>query len=258
MERMEIMKIAGEASSRAEEHLSEEVPLTIEVNGIEAATLLCSPDHLDDLATGFLFTSGLIAGLDELKSLVIDPVRFSASATIGRDLDEFVFKRVYTSGCGKGVIFHNPMDVMGRTPLEDGFSMEARDISALMKEFVRGSEEHASTRGVHSAALADTKHILIFRDDIGRHNALDKVIGQALSRGLDFSRTILLTTGRISSEILSKVLRCRIPLIAALGSPTNQAVKLARVANLAVAGHVRGVKMDVYSGESRLIAGQGQ
>ena len=87
--------------------------------------------------------------------------------------------------------------------------------------------------------------ILIFRDDIGRHNALDKVIGEALEPGPGFFRDDMLTTGRISSEILSKVLRCRIPVIAALGSPTNQAVKLARVAHLTLVGHVRGSKMDV-------------
>ena len=75
-----------------------------------------------------------------------------------------------------------------------------------MKEFIKGSPEHTKTRGVHSGALATREHILIFRDDIGRHNALDKVIGEALPQGLDFTETIMLTTGRISSEILSKVL----------------------------------------------------
>jgi FdhD protein len=107
---------------------------------------------------------------------------------------------------------------------------------------------------VHSGALASGGRILIFRDDIGRHNALDKVIGEALSQGLDLSDTVMLTTGRISSEILSKVLRCRIPVIAALGSPTNQAIKLARVANLTLVGHVRGSRMDMYSGEGRLLS----
>jgi len=254
METMDIIKIQDDSFHRIAEGVSEEIPLTLEINGHELATLLCSPDHLDNLVTGFLFTSGLIKDFPSLKSLIIDTERFNAAALIEGDESEFVFKRVYTSGCGKGVIFHNPMDVIHKTRLKDGFVANTTEITRLMKEFIKGSPEHAQTRGVHSGALASQGRILIFRDDIGRHNALDKVIGEALSQGLDLSETVMLTTGRISSEILSKVLRCRIPVIAALGSPTNQAIKLARVVNLTLVGHVRGSKMDVYSGEERLLS----
>jgi FdhD protein len=257
METMDIIKIQDDSFNRIAEGVSEEVPLTLEVNGHELATLLCSPDHLDNLVTGFLFTSGLIKDFPSLKSLIIDTERFNAAARIEGDESEFVFKRVYTSGCGKGVIFHNPMDVINKTRLDEGFVIRPSEIAGLMKEFIKGSPEHAQTRGVHSGALASRERILIFRDDIGRHNALDKVIGEALSKGLDFSEMVMLTTGRISSEILSKVLRCRVPVIAALGSPTNQAIKLARVANLTLVSHVRGSRMDVYSGETRLIPGKG-
>ena len=257
METMDIIKIQDDSVHRIAEGISEEIPLTVELNGQELATLLCSPGHLDNLVTGFLFTSGLIKDFLSLKSLTIDTERFNAAARIEGDESEFVFKRVYTSGCGKGVIFHNPMDVMHKARLDDGFVMRSSELAGLMKEFIKGSPEHSQTRGVHSGALASRERILIFRDDIGRHNALDKVIGEALSQGLDFSETIMLTTGRISSEILSKVLRCRIPVIAALGSPTNQGVKLARVANLTLVSHVRGSRMDVYSGETRLIPGKG-
>jgi FdhD protein len=254
MEGIEILKFQDDSSRRVLEDISEEVPLTIEVNGDELATLLCSPDHLENLVTGFLFTSGVISDSRALKSLVIDTERFNARAEIEDDGSEFVFKRVYTSGCGKGVIFHNPMDVIHKTRLEEGFVLRAAEISWLMKEFIKGSPEHTKTRGVHSGALASRGRILIFRDDIGRHNALDKVIGEALTKGLDFAETIMFTTGRISSEILSKALRCRIPVLAALGSPTNQAVKLARVVNLTLVGQVKGSRMDVYSGEARLLS----
>jgi FdhD protein len=253
MEGTLILKIQGDTWERTTESISEEIPLTIEVNGEELATLLCSPDHPRNLITGFLFTSGLIPDYPSLKSIIIDPERFKASVQIEGDETDFVFKRVYTSGCGKGVIFHNPIDVIHKTRLEDGYTLCASELSALMKEFITSSPEHTQTRGVHSGALATRERILVFRDDIGRHNALDKVIGEALSQGIDLSDKVMLTTGRISSEILSKVLRCRIPVIAALGSPTNQAVKLARVANLTLVGHIRGSRMDIYSGEARLV-----
>jgi FdhD protein len=257
METMDIIKIQDDSFHRIAEGVSEEIPLTVEINGHELATLLCSPDHLANLVTGFLFTSGLIKDFPSLRSMIIDTERFNAATRIEGDESEFVFKRVYTSGCGKGVIFHNPMDVMHKTRLDDGFVMRPSEIASLMREFIKGSPEHTQTRGVHSGALASRGRILIFRDDIGRHNALDKVIGEALNQGLALSETVMLTTGRISSEILSKVLRCRIPVIAALGSPTNQAIKLARVANLTLVGHVRGSRMDVYSGEERLLSNKG-
>jgi len=253
MDPIEILKIQGESSARVVEKVSEEIPLTIELNGKELATLLCSPDHLENLVTGFLYTTGLINDYRSLKSLIIDMERFNASVRIDGNESDFVFKRVYTSGCGKGVIFHNPIDVINKAKLEDTFALNSDDLSNLMKEFITGSPEHSQTRGVHSGALAIRERILIFRDDIGRHNALDKVIGEALAQELDFTDKVVLTTGRISSEILSKVLRCRIPIIAALGSPTNQAVKLARVAGFTLIGHVRGARMDVYSGEERLL-----
>ena len=168
--------------------------------------------------------------------------------------EAMVFKRIYTSGCGKGVIFHNPMDLIQRQRLENDMQVNSTDILALMKSFQRQSEEHQSTRGVHSGALAVPGEILIFRDDIGRHNAIDKVIGESLYQGIGFSEKILLTSGRISSEILSKALRCRMPLIVAVGAPTNQAVKLAREVHLTLVGLVKGNRMIVYSGEDRSVA----
>ncbi len=106
---------------------------------------------------------------------------------------------------------------------------------------------------MHSAALADTENILIFRDDIGRHNAFDKVVGAALLSGISLEDKALFSSGRISSEIFSKALRCRIPVLVAAGAPTNQAVKLARQVNMALAGRTRGNRTIIYSAEERII-----
>jgi FdhD protein len=254
MESFDIIAIKDGVRANEPVLVSEEVPMTITVNGRELATLLCSPNDLDNLVTGFLYTSGLLQDISSLKSLIIDQDRWNALSDIdGEGLgEELVFKRIYTSGCGKGVIFHNPIDLLHRARLTDAFRVKGTSIAALMKAFQKGSKEHQHTRGVHSAALASPEDILIFRDDIGRHNALDKVIGEALYRQIGFPDKILFTSGRISSEILSKVLRCRMPVIAAVGAPTNQAVKLAREANLTLVGQVRGGRMHVYSGEQRI------
>ncbi len=112
-------------------------------------------------------------------------------------------------------------------------------IREFMKIFQKQSPKHQLTHGIHSAALASRDKILIFRNDIGRYNAIDKVIGKALYTNVGFTDKILLTSGRISSEILSKALRCRMPVLAAIGAPTNQAVQLARQVELTIVGLVR-------------------
>jgi FdhD protein len=237
------------------EWITEEEPLTIEVNGRELATLLCSPSDLKSLVAGFLFTSGFIEEASQITSLVIDKERWKAYVEASVTFPpEMLFKRIYTSGCGKGIIFHSPLDMMQRTHLSDGFTVEAEKISAIMKEFLTSSMEYRQTGGVHSCAIAD-KTGMIMKDDIGRHNALDKVIGEQMLKKADFSDKLVLTSGRISSEIISKVLRCKAPVMVSAGAPTNQAVKIAREANLTLVGFARGRRMNIYSGAGRIIAG---
>ena len=255
MENLQVTIIDHGEKKSARMPVSEEVPLTIEVNGRELATLLCSPEHLKNLVTGFLFTNGLIQNLSQQKALTIDTERWKAGVKIEGDgfADDLIFKRIYTSGCGKGVIFHNPLDLINRVKIVSDFNVKNEFIREFMKIFQRQSQEHQLTHGIHSAALASRDKILISRDDIGRHNAIDKVIGEALYANIGFTDKILLTSGRISSEILSKALRCRMPVLAAIGAPTNQAVKLAKQVGLTIAGLVRGPKMIVYSGEERIL-----
>jgi FdhD protein len=253
MERFEVVAIRQDVREKQDSWITEEVPLTIEVNGKELVTLLASPRDLQDLVVGFLFTSGLINSRDMVESLVIDEERWRANVLVAQGIpEEMVFKRIYTSGCGKGIIFHNPFDLMQRAKIPPGFRIPAGRITEIMRTFLKGSEEYRETGGVHSSALADGEKILSFREDIGRHNALDKVIGDALSRGMDFGDKVMFTSGRISSEIMSKILRCRVPVFVARGAPTNQAVKMAREINLTMIGFARGIRMSVYSGAERL------
>ena len=255
MEEFDAVVFTEEKTEKKTELLSEEVPLTLEVNGRELATLLCSPTDLEDFVTGFLYTAGILTEPASLKNLVLDRDRWKANITLD-DVglsEDMLNRRVYTSGCGRGVIYHNPLDLLNRGRVPFGFTVSPAAVSSLMKEFLTHSAEHRQTRGVHSCALADGKDIVIFRDDIGRHNALDKVIGGALRKNLGFSETLLLSSGRISSEIISKTMRPRIPVVASAGAPTNQAVKLAGANNLTLIGFARGRRMTVFCGEERVI-----
>jgi FdhD protein len=255
MEKFEITVVTREGRARREVGVTQEVPLTMELNGKEVATLLCSPSDLKNLTIGFLYTSGVITDLSVIESMIVDEERWKVSIGIKPEAipGEFVFKRVYTSGCGKGIIFHSPLDLLQRGRIDSDFVVEGGTIMELMKTFLNNSPEHKATRGVHSAALAAGGEMLIFRDDLGRHNAVDKVIGEAMSRGMSFEDKWMLTSGRTSSEITSKMLRCRIPLVVSSGAPTDQAVRIARGAGLGLVSLAKGGGINVFSGEDRVL-----
>jgi len=243
-------KGAREKTSRG---VSEEISLIIEVNGNELVASLASPGDLENLVYGFLYNSGFIGKPSDVKSLIIDRDRWKAAAKLAAEglTSDVPFKRIHASA-GKGIIFQDPLDA-AQVRMSDGFTVNHKKIEEFIGTFQTASSEHKETRGVHSGALADGNEILIFRDDIGRHNAIDKVIGEALRLGIGFDDKMIITSGRVTSEILTKVLRCRIPIIVAAGAPTNQAVKLARSVNLSVVGLAREDIMYIFSGEERIV-----
>lgn len=240
-----------------EEHslVATEVPFTIVANDVEVATLMCTPSNLRELTIGFLFTSGFISGIDELKAYTLDEQTWRADVMLERTPDPAILaKRLYTSGCGKGVMYSNVAEITSRHPLKDGFTVKAQCIPKIMHWLLTSSDLHRTTGGVHSAALSLNgkipSHLI---DDVGRHNALDKVIGKGLMAGADFSRSIIVSTGRTSSEILYKAKRCSVPIILSRGAPTHQSVLLASEMNLTVIGFARGGGYTIYSAAGRIV-----
>ena len=132
------------------------------------------------------------------------------------------------------------------------YNPEFSRIRDLYHEFQKKSEGYKSTGGVHSAALADNSHILVFTEDIGRHNAVDKVIGYALLENIPFPGKIMLASGRLSSDIVSKCARCGIPVIVSRAAPTSLAVEIADASGLTLVGFVRGDRMNIYTGTQRI------
>ncbi len=254
MESFTITRIRENTREAAEDVVAEEVPFTLHLEGKELVTLLCSPFDLEDLARGFLFTSGLIRKSSEIKKITIDTQRWSCHIEMSnKDVENLIFKRLYTSGCGRGTIFYNALDIMHRSKIVSEFKINSTAVGKLMLDFKKCSEVYLKTGGVHSAALADESGILNFREDIGRHNAIDKVIGDVLSQNKTFKDKILITSGRISSEVVFKVKKCGMPIIISRAAATNQAVRLAREMNLTLVGFARGSRMNVYSTEERII-----
>ncbi len=257
MEIFKITKIKNNVEQATDDYLAEEIPFTINIGEKELVTLLCSPIDLEDLVRGFLFTSGLINEAGDIQNIVINTEQWVAYVDLADNdvVNDMAFKRLYTSGCGKGTLFYSPADIINREKITSDIIIKSSEISTLMADFFKMSHIFLKTGGVHSAALAESAKIEIFREDIGRHNAIDKVIGHALKERRSFTNKILITSGRISSEVLLKAHKVRIPVILSRGAPTNQAVKHARDMSMTLLGFARLNRMNIYSVKERVAIG---
>lgn len=255
-EEFETIHFSGGEASPVRDSAAGEVPLTLVLDGEELATLLCSPADLKELACGFLFASGLINSAADIKNLTVDERKWTAFADLASPsaLGATAFKRLYTSGCGRGTLYYSIAALASRKKVASELALSPEAVTALAAALHRRAAVYLETGGVHGAALAGPRGIELFREDIGRHNALDKVIGARLLAGGNFRDAVLLSSGRVSSEVLVKAGRCGIPVIIARGAPTSQAIKLAREAGVTLIGFARGNRFNVYSGAERIAA----
>ncbi len=254
VEHVKIWRFSEEAGTSVDDVVAREFPLTIIFNDRELVTLLCSPADLKNLAVGFLTSEGLIASQSQIKKVLVDESRGVVRVeTSGSDIKaEEVFKRFISSGCGRGASFYSAADVTESSRVQSSLAVTRAEITLLFREFQRKSDLYHSTGGVHSAALCDSEGIIVFSEDVGRHNAIDKIFGKCFLEGIPTDDRIVLTSGRISSEILLKVARRNIPLLASKSAPTDLGVRLARDLGVTLLGFVRGNRMNVYANEGRI------
>lgn len=245
-----ILRVTEEDRSEVEDIVAREFAFTIILDNQELVTLLCTPKDLKYLAAGFLSSEGLITNKGEIRKIVIDERRGVARVETWGDkgvATDLLFKRFITSGCGRGAAFYSAADATNQARVESQMKISARDVFALAKEFQHRSQVYRATGGVHSAALCDTKGILIFAEDIGRHNAIDKIFGECGLEDIATDDRIIITSGRISSEILLKIAKRNIPILISKSAPTDLAVDLAVDLGVTLIGFVRGRRMNVYA-----------
>jgi FdhD protein len=233
-----------------------EFPLTIILNDEQLVTLLCSPSDLEALAVGFLLSEGLIGGGEDIEELLLDEKRGIVRVRTRERLDparRLFMKRVLTTGCGSGLTFYSFADVdLKKSRITSDLTVSVREIMSLNDRFQVHSEIYRDTHGVHSAALCDRENMLVFTEDIGRHNAVDKIFGRCAREEIPLGNRIVIISGRISSEILFKVARRNIPVLVSKSVPTDMGVALARDFDMTLVGFARGKRMQIYAGEERI------
>ncbi|HZK57431.1 MAG TPA: formate dehydrogenase accessory sulfurtransferase FdhD [Clostridia bacterium] len=250
-----IVKIDGENKTEVEDIVVLEYSLTISIDDEEVITLLCSPKSLRYLAIGFLYSEGFIRSYSEIDSIQIDEewgkayIRLKVKGISGEKLQR---KKTITSGGGKGTVLYNMSDLLKSGKTTNPPDISVYEIKKLMAKFGRSSDLFHATGGVHACAICDNNDIIYFEEDIGRHNALDKVSGRALIENMDLKDKMILTSGRISSEMLMKAVKMGITVVVSRSAPTSSAVHMAKELNVVLIGFARGEKMNIYSNFSSL------
>jgi FdhD protein len=261
-------QLRGTRTSHADDLVAREEPLEIRIAGASVAVIMRTPGRDEELALGFLLTERIVHSVCDVASLrhcstVSDPeaednvIQITLQPGIAFD-PEALRRNLYASSscgmCGKASI---EMALREAPPLDDATRFDA-DFFAPLPERLRAAQPiFARTGGLHGAALfAADGSLLAAREDVGRHNAVDKVVGWAARAGrIPLCGTALLVSGRISYEIAQKALAARVPVVAAVSAPTSLAVALAERANLALVGFLRDGGMNVYGFRERIASG---
>lgn len=248
----EIIKISNGVMDRVADEIAVERLLDIYVNKELYASLMCTPEEKIELAIGYLFAEGIISSMESVKSIT-ELTEDIVCAILNHDIEEGSSdKDILTSGCAKGRLSREAFDGYGSMHVESVCKFSSLSIIALMKEFNQKSSLFIETGGAHSCAICTKDEIIYFSEDIGRHNALDKVIGKSLRRGLELKDKLLLTTGRISSDIAIKAAKAGIPIIVSHSAATDMAIEIAKASNITMVGFARGNRMNIYCGNERI------
>ena len=269
MRRTRIIAIGPTGVEERDDVVAGEEPLQILARGpgqepIEVAVTMRTPGHEDELAIGFLVSEGLIAVGDIVRTSIGDPTSHARPddhvvVRLARPFDPATVaerRTVATASCGicgKASVD----DVVRRCdPLPDGPTVEAATIRTLPGRLRADQETFSRTGGLHAAGLfGNDGGLIVLREDVGRHNALDKIIGErALTGALPANDAILMLSGRISFELVQKAAAAGVPIVAAVGAPTDLAMDTAAAVGMTLVGFVRDDRMTVYTRPDRVLA----
>jgi FdhD protein len=242
--------------------VAEEIPLHIFLNKIHYVTVLCSPSQLKELAIGHLLSEGVLKSTDEIQETRLEKNgKCVVRLTPGIDAEKRIsisqpFARLIVSV--RGAPDYWPLSkLIDRTTLvklNSDLAVEAKVISESVKQLNKLAERFRRTGGVHIAALYSTSGELVaLSEDVGRHNAVDKVIGARTAKKLDFENLFLALSGRLTGDIVLKAARMRLPVVASMAAAIDSGVEAAQLTGITLIGFVRGKRMNIYAYPERIV-----
>jgi FdhD protein len=231
--------------------LARETPYTLFVNDREILSIATLPTHLKELFTGFLVSEGVLESPDEIDACLVDDANKLVVMELlvpKERLARLDRKGMLTSGCAGGMVFSVETAGLPSPPrTEEPFRVSCSSILSRMLDLDTYQGIYRTTRGVHGASAATTEETLTILEDLGRHNAVDKIVGHCFLNRIETSNKLLLTTGRITSEVLSKVSRGGFPIIISRSSASATAVQIAAQCSVDVATYARGGRFNYFS-----------
>ncbi|MFH1231465.1 MAG: formate dehydrogenase accessory sulfurtransferase FdhD [Planctomycetota bacterium] len=234
--------------------LPQENVVTVYLNNKLLITLMATPSQIKELVFGFLYLENIIGSVEEITGISVNQDKRRAQVWVQSNIENTILQsRIRTSGCGQGFTFLCPSELEEMPPLKSTTKISKDEIIKLMREIGLKAKLYRLTGGIHAAALCDTHNIISFSEDIGRHNTVDKVIGDCLIRGILTEGKIILTTGRISSEMLCKAFKANIPVLCSRTSPTELAVQLGDKLKITIIGYARANRINAYTHSERII-----
>ncbi|GMV35102.1 MAG: sulfurtransferase FdhD [Chloroflexota bacterium] len=228
-----------------------ETPVSLTVNGKVWLSFMCTPTHLEELALGFLYNEGVLNGMDDVADARLCEHGDNVDVWLKFDVEQPVNWRK-TSGCTGGV---TAVDLLAKPNInfaENNFKVQPEAVMEMVDKLFESQELYRDTGGVHTSALGDGEQIILAADDIGRHNSLDKIAGMCLRQNVCPQNRILITTGRISSEMLQKAARLDAPILISRTSPSSLSIEMAERYGITLIGYARKHRFNVYSHGKRV------
>lgn len=228
--------------------VARDIAFCIFINGAPVKTLITSPDKLRELAIGYVFTEGMIKNLNELISIDIDDFRaYLELEEVDIDESELLRNRLITTACASNAAtVDSDLDKLW---ISEQIDYETEIIFASVSSLNKMSKVFLNTGGTHSALLINPDGSRYSHaEDVGRHNAIDKVIGGGLQKGFNFKEFILCTSGRLSSDMVLKAAQARVPVVCSISAPLVSGINVAERTGITLYGFVRGRRLNKYTG----------
>ncbi len=238
-----------------EESVAVEGPIDLYINEEQILTFFASPMQKKELAIGFLLDEGIVKKLNQIKKIEIkdDSIKIDTISNVKTRIDAFKVIRKIDTACGSTENFFKLLDRLDRPIVKSDYSVRADEISRMVDELNKESKIFHLTGGIHSAAIFLDGVLVAFSEDIGRHNAVDKVIGASFLKKIDFGKCVLVTSGRQPADIVMKTARIGIPIAASISGPISSGIVVAKKTGVTLVCFARGRRMNIYSIPERII-----